>query len=94
MPGPSPPSTAASGARPRHIRLRVLWDKKKGKLSYVFDVPGDRKGKYIVNVDVVRKLQRGDKIVKQRGNFVASGGRVQQDALTDSNTYDLVEGKL
>ena len=77
-------------AKPR----AVLWDRKKGKLSYVFDVPGDRKGKYIVNVDVVRKLQRGDKIVEQRGNFTASGGRVQRDALTDSNTYDLVEGKL
>ena len=72
----------------------VLWDKKKENLVYVFDVPGTRKGKYVINVEFFQDVQRGDKTVRRQGNFVQSSGRVQLDALTDTNAYLPVEGKL
>ena len=72
----------------------VLWDKKKGNLVYVFDVPGTRKGKYVINVGFVQEVQRGDKLQKRTGNFVQSGGSVPMANLKQRGSYDVIEGKL
>jgi hypothetical protein len=72
----------------------VLWDKKKGNLVYVFDVPGTRKGKYVINVGFVQEVQRGDKLVRRQGNFVSSGGAVPRRILSDTNAYELVDGRI
>lgn len=76
-------------------REAVLWDKKKQNLVYVFAIPDDpKKGKFIVEIGVVRQVNRGDKTAGQAGNFVTSGGRVPAEALRDLKTYDSVEGQV
>ena len=73
----------------------VLWDKRKRNLVYVFDVPSDaKKGKFLVNVEFTQEVQRGDKLVLRKGNFVASGGQVPAINLKDRAVFELVEGRL
>jgi len=73
----------------------VLWDKKDPALLYVFDVPGDtRKGKFIVRVDIDPKINRGDKSIRQSGNYISSGGKVPIRNLKGTKSYDLIEGSL
>ena len=76
-------------------RAAVLWDRKKRNLVYVFDIPNDpKKGKFIVEVSVTRRTNRGDSMVNTRGNFVTSGGRVSRQILVDKNLYERVEGNF
>lgn len=76
-------------------RAAVLWDRKKRNLVYVFDVPNDpKKGKFVVEVSVIRRTNRGDRMIKRRGNFVTSAGRVPRRNLADENVYERIEGNF
>lgn len=75
----------------------ILWDEGKQTLLYVFDVPGDTKGrtgKIVVAVDYVRKIkQTGGKREMITENRVISGGMVDISNLREPHLY-VIEGKL
>ena len=75
----------------------VLWDKNKKNLSYVFDVPGDpKKGKFVVTVNFHTRARIGadGKRTIQTINNVTTGGMVSNRNLSDTNTYEVIKGKL
>jgi SPP1 gp7 family putative phage head morphogenesis protein len=78
-------------ARPR----AVLWDKVNPALLYVYDVPGEaRLSKWVVRVNQVDRVREGGKRTAVLTNSVRTAGLVERRVLTDTNTYDVVEGAL
>ncbi len=77
--------------------VAILWDETKQTLLYVFDVPGDAKGrtgKIVVAVDYVRKTKRAGGVREMvTENRVISGGMVDISNLREPH-ITLIEGGL
>jgi hypothetical protein len=71
----------------------VLWDKTKGNLLYVFDVPGETKlGKLVIEVSFKIKQTR---VLAKRNvltNSVRSGALIDPSNLTEAQGFEFIFG--
>ena len=74
----------------------VLLDKsKRPALLYVFDVPGDKVGKLVVQIDYeVDVRDAAGKKGKALMNILQTGKVINPNALQDRETYDLLYGEI
>ncbi|PZU43925.1 MAG: hypothetical protein DI566_13480 [Microbacterium sp.] len=93
----APPPFAAFLRLPETIGdpLAVLLDLRDGDLLYVFDVPGDRLGKFVVRIDYVEKVSApGAKRETVTSNSIRTAGLVGLSDLANAAEYAVLKGSL